>query len=791
MIIIFIILRGIEMDDSNKNYTTVTLLLFSFMGIVPLGAQAEEINQLETINVSATAESKTLAGKDEVYSKNNVTEYKSKKEIETYHSQSVSDLLSGITGVYSGDARNGGAIDPIIRSSWGQGRIPVLVDDTEQAITIWRGYSGVSNRNYLDPFLVSEVNVEKGPNLDRTLRSGASGTIRMTTLNPDDIIKPGQKWGIELKTETADNSIKARPYEGIPIGQDYRLVAPDGRAELGEWALYFKDDDRISPRKKGRNKPLHDNAVRLALAAKDDGYEVLGAYAYRKKGNYFAGKRGGKKYGEGTTGPLNLDKNSDDPYIPLIARIYKPGEEVPNTSYENRSWLLKGKFHFNKHASLSANFRDTRINYGDIMPSRLGYNYSARNTVTQWPLADVKQKTGNVEFSYNPPDNKWLDLKIGVWAVKNDTATNTSGGSPGDVLFSDYETQSLGNEAYHQLADEIGDKAYDLDQIEDPAERKRAQDRVYEIFHNKVKEYMKNPKFKNIDGIFNTQPAQVQFARDNHMGITFSNVTELSPKLRLSIMTNYRRETLDSTNVYELWDKYQLTAFNQYDTDDKTEGGNLTCVEGDLHGICRVSNSARSGNRKGNRNEFNAGFKFEYSPTDWLLLTAGMKYTHYKSKDRGLQEKIANLKQEEVLTESRIPFIVKKLKQVSPELTQNYLNYERKSKLYTKLYNEFEELYPKPDYDSSEFEQWVNNQSNYIYAHGYTESTEEENEAHAILGQNDAQWDESATQTIYWERDEYGNFSVEHFPLKDGRITKEMLEKKSNTSTNWERRLFI
>jgi hypothetical protein len=425
------------------------------------------------------------------------------------------------------------------------------------------------------------------------------------------------------------------------------------------------------------------------------------------------------------------------------------------------------------------------------MPSRLGYNYSARNTVTQWPLADVKQKTGNVEFSYNPPDNKWLDLKIGVWAVKNDTATNTSGGSPGDVLFSDYETQSLGNEAYHQLADEIGDKAYDLDQIEDPAERKRAQDRVYEIFHNKVKEYMKNPKFKNIDGIFNTQPAQVQFARDNHMGITFSNVTELSPKLRLSIMTNYRRETLDSTNVYELWDKYQLTAFNQYDTDDKTEGGNLTCVEGDLHGICRVSNSARSGNRKGNRNEFNAGFKFEYSPTDWLLLTAGVKYTHYKSKDRGLQEKIANLKQEEVLTESRIPFIVKKLKQVSPELTQNYLNYERKSKLYTKLYNEFEELYPKPDYDSSEFEQWVNNQSNYIYAHGYTESTEEENEAHAILGQNDAQWDESATQTIYWERDEYGNFSVEHFPLKDGRITKEMLEKKSNTSTNWERRLFI
>ena len=443
-----------------KTGSVATILMFALLGLPfsTLADQNSDSTTLDTINVNASAEAKADAGKDEVYSKNNVTEYKSKKEIETYHGQSVADLLSGVTGVYSGDARNGGAIDPIIRSSWGQGRIPVVVDDTEQSITIWRGYSGVSNRNYLDPFLVSEVSVEKGPNLDRTLRSGAAGTIRMTTLNPDDIIKPGKKWGIELKTETANNSIKARPYQGIPIGQDYRLVASDGRAELGEWASIFRFDDRVEPRAKGRNKPLNDNAVRLALAAKDDAYEVLGAYAYRSKGNYFAGKRGGKKYGEGTTGPLNLKENSDDPYIPLIARIYKPGEEVPNTSYESRSWLLKGKLHFNKHTSLSANFRDTKINYGDIMPSRLGYNYSAHNTVTQWPLADVKQKTGNVEFSYNPPDNKWLDLKVGVWAVKNDTATNTSGGSPGDVLFSDWNVSNLSSVETFELARrEFGD----------------------------------------------------------------------------------------------------------------------------------------------------------------------------------------------------------------------------------------------------------------------------------------------------------------------------------------------
>ena len=60
---------------------------------------------------------------------------------------------------------------------------------------------------------------------------------------------------------------------------------------------------------------------RLAEDVADYGIvdEVLGAYAYRNKGNYFAGKRGGKKYGEGTTGPLDLDKNSDDPYYTFLS----------------------------------------------------------------------------------------------------------------------------------------------------------------------------------------------------------------------------------------------------------------------------------------------------------------------------------------------------------------------------------------------------------------------------------------------------------------------------------------
>ena len=54
-------------------------------------------------------------------------------------------------------------------------------------------------------------------------------------------------------------------------------------------------------------------------------------------------------------------------------------------------------------------------------------------------------------------------------------------------------------------------------------------------------------------------------------------------------------------------------------------------------------------------------------PTDWLLLTAGMKYTHYKSKDRGLQEKIANIKEDELKINGNLPIQIHKVPEIPSE----------------------------------------------------------------------------------------------------------------------------
>ena len=71
-----------------------------------LYAEEQTTEKLDTIVVSGQAEQKAQQGKDEVFLKDQVTEYKSKKEIETYKGHSVGELFNGINGVYSGDTRN-------------------------------------------------------------------------------------------------------------------------------------------------------------------------------------------------------------------------------------------------------------------------------------------------------------------------------------------------------------------------------------------------------------------------------------------------------------------------------------------------------------------------------------------------------------------------------------------------------------------------------------------------------------------------------------------------------------
>lgn len=373
-------------------------------------------------------------GYNNVFDKNLSSTYVGKQELERFKGSSPADMLSGMLNVYSADARNSGGIDPNIRGIQGPGRVPLTIDGTEQAITIWRGYNGANNRSYIDPNLIGNIKAIKGPNLERNVHSGIGGAIVASTLSVDDILKPGEAFGGELKLEGSNNAVDAS-VPRLSSGQSYTDIPGfNAQGDIYDPTLY------VEPHSGGQDY-FDDYAYRLAVGTRQEAFDLMGAYAYRKKGNHFAGKHQDGFYSRGSD-------NLQDNMIPDMANIYKPGEELPNTSSEMESWLAKAKLKFSDVESLSFGYRDTSTTYGEIFPSRISWERAVDEGVPQWPLSEVKAKAYNVEYELNPETNRWVDLYASVWRTDTVSDTYTAGGYPNEP----YDNNASGNTTLRNTA---------------------------------------------------------------------------------------------------------------------------------------------------------------------------------------------------------------------------------------------------------------------------------------------------------------------------------------------------
>ncbi|MEX5762071.1 TonB-dependent receptor [Proteus mirabilis] len=362
--------------------------------------------------------------------------YLGKALIERYQGVSPADLFKSAIGVYSGEARNGGALDPNIRGIQGQGRIPVTVDGTEQAITVYRGYSGASNRNYIDSNLISSIYIEKGPSLNPNIKTGIGGGVAIKTLDIRDIVPIGESFGINFKGDISNN---ATGYKDIYTNmiEEYRYYPKFYQQN----AYIINPALEITP-KKSKIENFQDYSFRLGVGFEKEKFNLLFAYAIREKGNYFAGKRNVEEYSKVDEQLLNsvyiMDgKRHFEPYLPFIAHIYRPGNEVPNTSNRNRSFLVKGTLFPQQTHRFSINYRYTDLLFGDIMPSRLSWVRYEENLVNQWPLANITQQAGTLTYQYKPEDKK-TDLLLRLWGNLTLGHTNTRGGKPREPKMVDF-----------------------------------------------------------------------------------------------------------------------------------------------------------------------------------------------------------------------------------------------------------------------------------------------------------------------------------------------------------------
>ncbi|MEG3092160.1 TonB-dependent receptor [Sphingomonas sp. PB1R3] len=371
------------------------------------------------------AKTRAERGHDAVFDADFASGYKDRAEIERYKGVTTSDLLTGLVNVLSGDARNSGALDPSIRGIQGPGRVPVVIDGTEQALTVWRGYNGASNRAYVDPNLISGLQVLRGPTDQGNIRSSTGGTVVINTLDADDVLRPGRTFGLDVRLEGGNNSTAPR-LPTLLTGRDYRTV-PGFQQNSPSFAL--NDPSLVVvPRSRGDNHffSLGDRAVRVAGALRIEGLDLFGAYAFRERGDYFSGTSAPGYYEQTQLPARNLNR------IRRMALAFAPGNEVPNTSSDLESVLLKATWHIADDQYLLVSLRDSVTRYGEIMPSRIPIDKGN----VQWPLSKVHARAYNGEYKWQP-DSRWIDLKANLWATDTKSDTYNSGGMPNFATFAD------------------------------------------------------------------------------------------------------------------------------------------------------------------------------------------------------------------------------------------------------------------------------------------------------------------------------------------------------------------
>lgn len=352
----------------------------------PTAAQATELSALKvqgSHSAPGMFDEEQIDPIDLPYVKTRSVVHVTQENIERFRGTSPADMLQGTAGVQVADARNSGALDVNIRGLQGQGRVPVLIDGSSQSQTVYRGYSGVADRSYVDPDLISSINIEKGASLSAQGTGAIGGLVNMTTLKADDIVLKGQRTGVRLRGGLQSNT--STPPDDVVVTP--RTDSPSINGDAG--------------------------FASVALATKQENYDLLAAYSYRTQGNYYAGKKG------------HSDYVTDDAWWGErgVAKIFKPGEEVLNTSNESRSALLKATLRPTDNQALTLAYRNYRSTYGEIMSSQI--MRARADTIPQWPLSNVKSDSYTANYRWSP-DNPLWDVKANLWYTDTDSETYNS-----------------------------------------------------------------------------------------------------------------------------------------------------------------------------------------------------------------------------------------------------------------------------------------------------------------------------------------------------------------------------
>ena len=313
--------------------------------------------------------------------------YISLEQIERIQPSSPGDIFKEVPGVLSGASNDGTSINVNIRSAQGLNRVRTMVEGTQQESSGYQGYFGADQRTYIDPDLIGGVEISKGPGGGPYGTGTTAGTVNVRLLDADDLVPEGDSFGVRLRGGLAGNG-------KTPQFLD-RLIRRGADAGL---------------RERDRNDFLTDDNWfgSIAGAYRSDRFELVGAFAKRKEGNYFAGRNGLETYSffrDAGRGPERQEERFSN---------VEPGQEVPNTSEDTSSFLFRGTLRFHDGQSLEAGYTRYDSEFGQVFPSSLNIS-----PPQQYSLNEVESNRYWLRYKWDSR-NDLIDLQVNLWHTAAD-----------------------------------------------------------------------------------------------------------------------------------------------------------------------------------------------------------------------------------------------------------------------------------------------------------------------------------------------------------------------------------
>ncbi|GHC75725.1 TonB-dependent hemoglobin/transferrin/lactoferrin family receptor [Limoniibacter endophyticus] len=220
------------------------------------------------------------------------------EEIQRRQASTANDLLFGVPGVeIKSDARSV-ASSVNIRGLQDFGRVAVIIDGARQ--NFQRSDHGTQSMFFLDPELVQQVDVIRGP-VANTYGSGAiGGVVAFETKDADDFLRPEETWGAST-TARFDSNGSGWTTSAVGAYRFNENVDILGNIVYRDFGNYKDGDgnrvdgtgfDVVSGMLKSTIKPTENSSLKLGWTGANDDWREPGSSAYdvEVKQNTFTGR---------------------------------------------------------------------------------------------------------------------------------------------------------------------------------------------------------------------------------------------------------------------------------------------------------------------------------------------------------------------------------------------------------------------------------------------------------------------------------------------------------------------